>query len=100
MTRRDPVSDVVDALLAAKATTRCQDLIQQLEALGFEVRDGKKQGHKVVTHPRLRGFLSAGFTCGHGRNPEVKPVYVRQMVQVLRQYHTELLELLENPNEH
>lgn len=100
MTGRDPVAEVIDALLAAKAATRCQDLIRQLEALGFEVRDGRKQGHRVVTHPRLDGFTSAGFTCGHGRNPEVKPAYVGQMVRLLRRYEMELRELLENPDEH
>ena len=50
---------------------------------GFAVRDGKKTGHKVITHPTLVNFTSASITCGHGRNPQVKPIYVARIRQLL-----------------
>jgi len=58
------------------------------------VRDGRKQGHKVVTHPGLPGFTSIGFTCGHGKNPEIKPAYVRKVAGMLRAYEAELTDYL------
>ena len=70
-------------------------MIAHMESLGFEVRAGKKAGHKVVIHPGIEGFYSAAFTCGHGRNPEIKPVYVSRMVTLIRQYEAELTEFLE-----
>lgn len=94
MTAGDQVDAVVQALSASKATIRCKDMIGYLESLGFQVRDGKKQGHKVVVHPGLAGFYSAAFTCGHGRNPEILPVYVSKMVKLIQQYESELREFL------
>lgn len=79
---------------------RCQDILRALESLGFEVRDGGKQGHKVVTHNGIPGFLSAAFTCGHGRNPEIKAVYVSKMRKLLLTYESELVSFLEAPDEH
>ena len=84
-----------DGLLAAKAAIRCHEMIELLESLGFEVRAGRKQGHRIVVHHGIEGFHSAAFTCGHGRNPEIKPVYVTQMAKLLRRYEVELGEWLE-----
>jgi hypothetical protein len=78
---------------------RCQDMLKALESLGFEVRDGGKQGHKVVTHDGIPGFLSAAFTCGHGRNPEIKPAYVGKIRKLLLCYEAELLNFLETTDE-
>jgi hypothetical protein len=88
------VRSVLDDLEAAGANLRCNDLIGKLRLLGFEVRDGKKQGHKVFTHPGMPTFTSRPFTCGHGRNPEIRPVYVRKVLKVLRDYETELTHYL------
>lgn len=95
MTVRARIRDVVDTLQASKTTIRCKEMIGHLESLGFEVRAGKKAGHKVVLHPGIEGFYSAAFTCGHGRKPEIKPVYFAKMVRLIRQYETELAEFLE-----
>lgn len=92
------VQAVLETLQANKANTRCRDMITQLESLGFDVRPGKKIGHKVVTHPGLAEFYSAGFTCGHGRNPEVKPAYVAKIAKLIRQYQAELSAYLEEGN--
>jgi len=69
---------------------RCSELCELLEALGFDVRAGKKSGHKIVTHRALDDFYSFSFDCGHGRNPEVKPVYVRSALKLLRHYERPL----------
>ena len=65
-----------------------------LASLGFGVRDGKKQGHKVFVHHGVSSFTSGAYTCGHGRNPEIKPVYIKKVVKLLRQYESELIQYL------
>jgi len=75
---------------------RCADLQKTLEAIGFEVKDRKKPGHKVVYHSRLSEmseFTTTSYTCGHGKNPQVKPAYVKKMLGVIRRYESELKEL-------
>lgn len=94
MTGGDRVTGVIETLRASKATIRCQDMIAHLQSLGFEVRDGRKQGHKVVLHPGIAGFYSDAFTCGHGRNPEIKPAYVGKMATLIERYESELREFL------
>ena len=69
--------------LSTRRSIRCNDMIRLLKRLGFSVRDGKKAGHKVITHPTLVNFTSASITCGHGRNPQVKPIYVARIRQLL-----------------
>jgi hypothetical protein len=83
-----------EQLEQAVTSLRCSDLVSILETLGFDVRAGKKSGHKVMTHPGVPGFTSQAFTCGHGKNPEIKPVYVRKVVATLRQFEPELAEYL------
>lgn len=93
------VATVIETLEASKANTRCREMIAHLESLGFDVRAGKKAGHKVVTHAGIEGFFSDAFTCGHGRDPEIKPVYVSRMVKLLRRYEAELDAYLEDGND-
>ena len=57
MTERNRFTNVVDTLASAKASMRCQDMVTALESLGFEVRDGKKQGHKLLMHDGIPGFF-------------------------------------------
>ena len=87
-------NNIVRELEAAATNLRCKDLIRTLRSLGFDVRDGRKQGHKVVTHPGIASFSADAFTCGHGTNPEIKPVYVKKMVKLLRRYEPDLTEFL------
>lgn len=83
-----------EELEQAVTSLRCRDLVRILRKLGFDVRNGAKQGHKVMTHPGVPSFTSQAFTCGHGRNPEIKPVYVRKVAATLRQFEPELAEYL------
>lgn len=82
-----------------KASSCCRDLIQLLERLGFEVRDGKRGGHKLFFHSGIAEFRSGSFNCGHGKNPEVKPAYVTKLTRVLRQYEDEIVSFLESRND-
>jgi len=89
--------DVVARLTAEVASTRCVDLVQMLESLGFRVTNRANGNHRVYYHPelsRISTFTTANFDCGHGRNPEVKPQYVRNVLKVLRNYELELLGIL------
>lgn len=87
------LDQAITDLKAAKSSIRCEDLAAYLLGLGFEVRPGKA-GHKLVTHPGLEGFKSMSYNCGHGKNPEIKPAYVVNVLRALRQYESELDEFL------
>lgn len=94
MSDRTRFDEALASLSAAGGNLRCSDLTRMLRGLGFDVRDGKKAGHKVVTHPGVAGFSTAAFTCGHGKNPEIKPVYVKKMLELLRDYESDLIAFL------
>ena len=87
------LQSMLDSLAASGAGIRCKDMIRWLEGLGFVVRKGKKQGHRVITHPGLAAFTAASFSCGHGRNPQVKPVYVARIRKLLEAYSEDLRRL-------
>ena len=78
------------AFLSTGADIRCNTMVRLLTELGFSVRDGRKQGHKVITHFGLAAFTSAAFSCGHGRNPQVERVYVASIRSLLTSYADDL----------
>jgi hypothetical protein len=90
---------VLDKLTATKRSIRCDELAEQLVLLGFEVRDGKQGGHKIYVHDGLTEFKSASYNCGHGRNPEIKPAYISNVLRILRQHEAEIVDYLEKRNE-
>ncbi|MEW8426131.1 MAG: type II toxin-antitoxin system HicA family toxin [Candidatus Thiodiazotropha sp.] len=94
MVDRHQYDKVLEQLSTGGSSIRCQELADKLISLGFEVRDGKKAGHKVFVHHGMESFTSGGYTCGHGRNPEIKPVYIKKVAKLLRQYETELIQYL------
>ena len=59
------VLDVKQELLNRKGNLRCVEVIALLQQLGFEVRDGKRGGHKLYFHDGLPEFHSGSFNCGH-----------------------------------
>ena len=71
------------ALLSTGADIRCNAMVRLLTELGFSVRDGRKQGHKVVTHPggcrrRVRTIVPAfedggGQRRAHADQGELRP---------------------------
>ncbi len=75
---------------------RCDEVKSLLEEIGFEVRDGKKAGHKLVRHSELSAasdFTSTSYTCGHGKNPEVKRVYLAKLRKIVGKYEVELRKI-------
>lgn len=86
--------EVVDTLKQRKTNLCCNDVKDLLAQLGFEVRDGRRGGHKVFTHDGLPAFTSGSFNCGHGRNPEIKPAYISKILKTLSNYETELKKYL------
>lgn len=89
MARTQTAQYAIDELSTGRSL-RCTEMITLLRNLGFDVRDGRKPGHKVITHPELERFTSASFTCGHGRNAQVKPVYIRDIRKLLQKHAEEL----------
>lgn len=88
------LEEVVGVLTANKKSIRCDELADQLSRLGFEVREGKA-GHRVFVHDGLQDFTSSSYNCGHGRNPEIKPPYISNVLRILRQHDAEILKYLE-----
>ncbi|MBD3587436.1 type II toxin-antitoxin system HicA family toxin [Salinimonas sp. HHU 13199] len=87
-------TEVVDTLRQRKTNLCCNDVKDLLHQLGFEVRDGKRGGHKVFTHDGLPSFTSGSFNCGHGKNPEIKPAYITKIIRTLQIYEAELSQYL------
>ena len=87
--------EIVETLQASKANIRCDTLAEQLARLGFEVRDGKRGGHKVFFHDGISAFTSGSYNCGHGKNPEIKPAYIGKILRILKQYEDEIIDFLE-----
>ena len=90
---------VIQRLKSARTSMRCAELGKLLESLGFYVKDGERGGHKVFFHDHLEGFISSSYDCGHGRNPEIKPAYISNVLRTLRQYEAELTRYLESDND-
>lgn len=86
-------------LESAGASMRCAELTGLLEGLGFEVRNGRRGGHKIFIHDHIPGFTSGSYNCEHGRNPEIKRPYVKKVLAVLRQHEQELKRYLEERND-
>jgi len=91
---------VIEDLKSASSSICCENLHSLLTKLGFEVRNGKKQGHKIVTHDGIDSFYSASYTCGHGKNPEIKSAYIKDIIKLLSRYESELIRYLGEKNGH
>lgn len=85
-------------LKARKASLCCNEVVKLLEDLGFTV-DSKTAGHKVFTHRGLPEFYSGSFNCGHGKNPEIKPAYITNLLRTLSMHEVGLKKFLEDKND-
>ena len=85
---------VLEALDNAGASMRCGELANLLASLGFEVRDGKRGGHKIFTHDGLPEFRSGSYNCDHGRNPEIKRPYINKVSKTLKKYEDAIRSFL------
>ncbi|TXK92746.1 hypothetical protein BMR02_15040 [Methylococcaceae bacterium HT1] len=92
-------TNVITAFKGAGASMRCQEAKALLRKLDFELKDGRRGGHKVYTHPHIASFTSGSLNCDHGRNPEIKKPYIKKIIKVLEKYENELVKYLEKRNE-
>ncbi|TMW74411.1 hypothetical protein FG147_07680 [Thauera sp. UPWRP] len=74
------------------ANTACRDFTALLIEFGFEVRDGSKGGHKVVTHPALPLAEAKNYNCGHNPGTMVKKPYVKEMLKFVQHQEDALRE--------
>ncbi|HFE37055.1 MAG TPA: type II toxin-antitoxin system HicA family toxin [Gammaproteobacteria bacterium] len=93
MSKNSNYTHVVETLNANLSGTRCKELSELLRGLGFEVRDGKRGGHKLFFHDGISAFQSGSYNCGHGKNPVVNKVYIKKVLKILKQFEAELSKL-------
>lgn len=85
---------VVAELSYGRTNLRGDRATALLRSLGFEVKEGRLGGHRVFTHDGLADFHSSSFNAGHGKNPEIKPSYVRNILRVLKEHESALRSYL------
>lgn len=74
---------------------RCTELVRLLTDLGFSVRD-RRSGHKTFSHRGLSDFHGGSFNCGHGKNPEIKPGYIKRVRDVVEEFQDQIKQHLRN----
>jgi hypothetical protein len=77
-------------LRTGSGNLRCSEVRDILGGLGFKVRDGKKGGHKIYSHPSIPSFTGGNYNCGHGKNPQVGKAYITNILDVLEQLSDEI----------
>ena len=82
--------------MASGANTACRDFTALLTEFGFEVRDGSKGGHKIVTHPALPLAEAKNYNCGHNPGTTVKKPYVREMLKFVQHQEDALREWIDH----
>lgn len=92
---KNDYNKIINQFHKAGANMRCIEVKKHLVHLGFDVTDGKRGGHKIVTHQHLPNFYSLGFNCDHGKNPEVKRPYLKKIIKLLQQHEEDIINYLE-----
>ena len=87
------VDDAKSELDGTSGNFKCAKLIAVLKDLGFTVTKKANGNHYKVSHAKLGNFFGSNFSCRHGRNPQVLPVYVRNMRGLIVEFEDELGEL-------
>lgn len=80
---------------ATSANVKCKDFTKLLGDFEFDVRDGKKGGHKIVTHPKLLSWHGSNYNCGHSSGADIKPNYIKAFLKIVKEHEDELREILE-----
>jgi hypothetical protein len=78
---------------------RCNELVKALEKLGFKVRDCGKGGHKVVSHPGIPDFHGSNFNGGHRPTAQVKPLYIKKLLNIVERYESDIRKRLGEKHE-
>lgn len=80
---------------ATSANVKCKDFTKLLGDFEFDVRDGTRGGHKIVTHPKLLSWNGSIYNCGHSSGADVKPNYIKTFLKIVKEHEDELREILE-----
>ena len=92
------VAEVIAHLTSHPNTIRAEELCALLIGLGFTIKQGTKGNHRKFLHAALsKKCLTAivgSFDAGHGKNAEVKGIYVKNVVKLLSKYESDLQVLL------
>lgn len=93
MTRLELIIENLEQRIKSVGCGGKTGLLFYLDELGFTVRSGRADNHKVFTHPelsKLSEFRTLGIDCGHGMAKSVKPCYGRTVLNTLKKYKEEL----------
>lgn len=77
-------------------SSRCTEVGYLLKKLGFEVKNGKNGGHKIIFHDYLPNFTSSSYNCGHGKNPEIKKPYIKNILKILDLYKDDIINYIDS----
>lgn len=86
--RTSSLEELIELLRNSGHNLRCEEIRQHLERFGFQVKSGKKAGHKVVDHETCQ--ISFNYDCGHGRNPTPKRPYLKKIARELEIHREEI----------
>ena len=92
---KDKFNQIKKEFNGAGTSMRCDKAKALLTQLGFNVRDGKRGGHKIFTHPGVPEFRSGSLNCDHGKNPEIKKPYINKIIRILDIYEADLIAFLD-----
>lgn len=81
--------------LSGSANTKCKDLTEILNDLGFQIRDGKNAGHKVAIHPAIPFSESVNYNCGHNQGTSVRPFYIKHLYKFVKLHEDAIKEYLQ-----
>ena len=89
----EDIDKIIANLKRKRRSTRCKEMKNALENLGFILTKGKKGNHWTYMHPYIPEFFGSHYDCGHGRDPELLEAYVSNVVGILSVYRDTLYEL-------
>lgn len=77
---------VLAHLRAGIKSIKCNKLVTALKILEYDVRKGSSGNHYSYSHPQMKDFHGSSFDCGHGKNPNPLPVYIKNVIKTLESH--------------
>lgn len=88
------VSESIETLRSRPSGLRCSEVVRILSSLGYTVTARKAAHHKVYGHSKTSNYSGGSFSCGHGKNPLVLAVYVKNILAELERATNDLEDFL------
>lgn len=89
MTKFDKLLDKFDAIKNSKNTS-CSKFCNLLRDLGFEIRNCRSGGHKVIIHPCIPLLNNTHFNCGHNDGDAIKTPYITTVYKLVTEHKEEI----------